>query len=149
MANSVIRLTKDQYFSGIASLVAQRSTCCRRQVGCVLVNERGHVIATGYNGVPANFQHCIDDAPCPGAHAPSGQSLDSCFAIHAEQNAMLQCADVFKIAKCYTTTAPCIQCVKLLLNTSCQEIVFLDDYPHADSKRLWELGGRSWRQLTA
>lgn len=145
----VSRIGRDEYFMSIAELVARRSTCKRRQVGCVMVNARGHIVATGYNGVPSGFPHCIDHAPCLGANLPSGQGLDQCFAVHAEQNAMLQCADVFAIDTCYTTASPCIQCIKLLLNTSCREIVFRVEYPHGESKILWEQGGRTWRNLTA
>lgn len=52
------RPTKDEYFLKIAADVATRSTCLRRAVGCVLVNERGHILATGYNGVAAGQLHC-------------------------------------------------------------------------------------------
>jgi dCMP deaminase len=140
------RISRDDYFMGVAGLGSLRATCKRRRVGCVLINSHGHIIATGYNGVPAGYPHC-QDQPCPGADAPSGSSLDKCFAIHAEQNALLQCPDVHTITACYTTVSPCIQCVKLLLNTSCQEIVFMEEYPHSDSQRLWEQGGRTWRKL--
>ena len=43
------RLETDAYFLEIAKTVAQRATCPRRQVGCVLVNSRNHIVATGYN----------------------------------------------------------------------------------------------------
>lgn len=52
------RPTKDDYFIQMAGLVSTRGTCIRRQVGCVLVNARGHVLATGYNGVAARQPHC-------------------------------------------------------------------------------------------
>lgn len=69
-----------------------------------------------------------------------------CEATHAEQNALLQCHDTDRIAVCYTTTSPCIQCVKLLANTNCRRIVFLDEYPHEHAKRLWLSLGRSWEK---
>ena len=72
----------------MAELVAERSTCRRRKVGCVLVDSNNHVVATGYNGVPTHFPHCLDE-PCEGATAPSGESLEKCLAVHAEQNALL------------------------------------------------------------
>ena len=134
----------DEYFMQMALLVASRSTCLRRAVGCVLVNDRKHVIATGYNGVAAGMPHCnefdnqaSDGYPwaCEGAELPSGQGLDSCQAIHAEQNALLQCRNVFEIHTCYTTTLPCLTCVKLLMNTSCERIVYTKTYPHEDAVR--------------
>lgn len=137
----------DEYFSMMALLVATRGTCPRRKVGCVLVSKDARVLATGYNGVPSGFKHCIDE-PCPGAKYKSGQGLDKCEAIHAEQNALLRAGDVTKIETAYCTTAPCIHCLKLLLNTSCQRIVFSEDYAHSETSRLlWEKAGRSWEYL--
>lgn len=136
-----------EYFMQMAHVVATRATCPRRKVGCVLVNARRHVLATGYNGVPAGQKHCIDH-PCPGAEAPSGQGLDLCEAIHAEQNALLQCRNVYDIDVCFVTTAPCITCTKLLLNTSCKIIVYANEYPHSFAAATrWRDDGRTWLQL--
>lgn len=136
----------EEYFLLMAQLVSTRSTCSRRRVGCVLVNEFNHVIATGYNGVAAGLPHCTDD-PCPGAHYPSGEGLQYCEAIHAEQNAIMQCRDITKIAKAYVTASPCIHCTRLLLGTSCHSIVFLQEYPHSLSEILWRNAGRSWTHI--
>jgi dCMP deaminase len=161
----VTRPAKDEYFLEFARVAATRSTCLRRSVGCILVNARGHVLATGYNGVATGLPHCNEEFhkrgskwhpggqrifphACQGAKAASGTDLDNCEAIHAEQNALLQCRDVWMIDTCYTTTAPCITCVKLLLATSCKRIVFLDDYPHANkSRRLWIGADRTWNHF--
>lgn len=125
----------DQYFLSMARLVSSRGTCLRRAVGCVLVSSRNHVLATGYNGVAAGVTHCLE-RPCEGADACSGTQLDKCNAIHAEQNALLQCKDVHEIETCYCTTAPCVTCTKLLMNTGCKRIVFEEDYP-SSGKALW------------
>lgn len=154
------RITKDQWAMKLAATTAKRSTCCRRNVGCALLNKRGHVLATGYNGVAAGLPHCNDGvevvAPgvvgvytlyknaCPGAYAPSGTDLDGCNAIHAEQNALLQCRDVWDIYACYVTASPCVTCCKLLLNTSCQVIIYSEEYPHSAAKELWVGAGREW-----
>lgn len=152
----------------MAVVTAQRRTCLRRAVGCVLLNARGHVLSTGYNGVAAGQPHCNELGPrigtadagmklnalrhvhphaCSGAHAPSGTNLDGCQAIHAEQNALLQCRDVYAIDTAYVTASPCMTCVKLLLNTSCQRIVYLEEYPHNTAKDLWESSGRKWEKI--
>ena len=135
------RISKDEYFSELASLVSRRGTCARRLVGCVLVSGRGHVLATGYNGVPRGHVHCIDHH-CPGAGLPSGTGLDQCEAIHAEQNALLQCKDVNDIDTAYVTAMPCMTCTKLLLNTSCRRIVYVEPYPHEEARLLWIKNGR-------
>lgn len=158
------RPQKDEYFLRIASLVSTRSTCLRRSVGCVLVNERGHVLATGYNGVAMGMPHCNEPLDrsssingtinvmlrannefpnaCPAARAVNGSNLDGCEAIHAEQNALLQCKDVWDIYTCYITNSPCVTCVKLLMNTSCRRIIFIHEYAHGEiSRKLWHSNG--------
>lgn len=151
------RPTPTEYFLRMAALAATRGTCLRRQVGCVLVDPRGHVLSTGYNGVAVGIAHCNewniaeDTFPyaCPGVKAPSGTQLDACGAIHAEQNALLQCRNVWEIETCYVTHSPCIACVKLLMNTSCTRIVFLEPYAHnAPARALWmrSVPTRTWRQ---
>lgn len=145
----------DRYFMDMARLVASRSTCVRRHVGCVLINSKNHVLATGYNGVHAGAKHCNDvevvaglgrlvfPNSCSGAETTtSGANLDACFAIHAEQNAMLQCPDVHTISKAYVTAFPCPTCTKLLLNTSCREIVYLEPYGDSKGLDLWVQSGR-------
>lgn len=123
----------DTYYLELARVVSTRGTCARRQVGCVLVDEHGQVLSTGYNGRPRGWLHCRGDdataSPCAAASSPSGTNLDGCEAIHAEQNALLQCGDVSRINTCYTTTQPCVTCAKLLLNTGCKRVVFSTTYP--------------------
>lgn len=142
------RPTADEYFAQMARLVSSRGTCARRRVGCVLVNARRHALATGYNGVAAGLSHCVD-APCPGRSAAPGTGLELCQAIHAEQNALLQCRDPWTIDTCYCTASPCVTCVKLLMNTSCRRIVFLEEYPHFEARQLWLSSGegKEWVHL--
>lgn len=157
------RINRSAWGLELARVTSLRGTCLRRQVGCILVNVRGHVLATGYNGRAAGIQHCNFQAArlgasgiameichphaCSGALAPSGTDLDSCEAIHAEANALLQCRDVSAIDTAYVTVSPCVSCTKLLLNTGCQSIVFSEAYAHDKKAReLWERAGRDWVQ---
>lgn len=68
---------------------------------------------------------------------PSGTGLAACQAIHAEQNALLQCRNITEIEACYCTASPCVHCLRMLLNTSCRRIIFAEEYPHPESKDLW------------
>ena len=142
-----MRPNLDRYMLSLAQEVSTRSTCIRRNVGCVLVNEEGKILATGYNGVPAGWAHCNENKPCPGALEPSGTGLDLCEAIHAEQNALLQCADVQQIFTAYITTSPCVTCTKLLINTSCSHIMFGEEYSQPSAKQLWKKTGLTWRMV--
>lgn len=131
------RSTIDEYFLNMAKLVSSRSTCLRRNVGCILVDCNNYVLATGYNGVARGEPHCLDHA-CPGAALPSGVGLDVCEAIHAEQNAILQCKNVKDVMAAYITVSPCPSCAKLLMNTSCQKIVFIEEYKDLAAQKLWK-----------
>lgn len=122
------RISQDDYFMGIAHLVSKRSTCVRRQVGCIILNNAYHIVATGYNGVPRGLSHCID-YPCSGAKYISGQGLDKCQAVHAEANALLQTPNILSVAMIYCTAKPCIHCLKMIMNTTCTELVYDQDYP--------------------
>ena len=135
------RLEKDDYFLEIAETVAKRGTCTRRQVGCVLVDSKGHIVATGYNGVPKNFKHCID-SPCDGAMYPSGEGLEKCEAIHAEINAFLQLRSDDDSLTMYTTTTPCLGCAKVICNSNVKKIVSLYQYSQ-DTLYMFAIAGIS------
>lgn len=139
-----MRPTKNDYFLSMARLVATRSTCLRRAVGVVLVNARGHVLATGYNGVPSGFEHCNEGHPCVGANAPSGQFLSGCLATHAEISALSQCHDVWQIDTLYATVTPCFECTKALISSGCRRIVAVEEYPHPSARQLWLRAKREW-----
>ncbi len=84
---------------------------------------------------------------CDGHDHQFGEPT-SCEAIHAEQNAVLQCRNTDAIHTAYVTTAPCKPCMKLLLNTGCRRIVFLEDHPGSEEARvIWEKAGREWLRL--
>lgn len=133
------RLSLDDTLMAVALVLAQRATCVKRQVGCVLTDKFGRILSTGYNGVARGLKHCTEKA-CPGAYDSAGS--DSCQAIHAEVNALLACRDTELIDTCYTTVLPCNSCMKTLMNTSCGRIVYLED--HADSRFVlgnWRIAG--------
>jgi len=142
-----IRPSKMMTFTRMADVLAEQSTCRRRQVGCILVDAGHHVLAVGYNGVAKGMPHCLDE-PCAGAGSKSGEDLVLCLAIHAEQNALIRCKEPNMIRTCYTNVEPCMHCLKMLLNTSCQRIVFLQPYAHSEMCKMhWENAGREWVQL--
>lgn len=122
-----MRPSSDAVFLGIAFVLAERGSCPRRKVGCVLVDQNRHILATGYNGAPKGAPHCLSN-PCAGASLPSGTGLELCEAIHAEQNALIRCKEPNSVHTAYVTTFPCIHCFKMLANTSCARIVYCHGY---------------------
>jgi dCMP deaminase len=149
----IMRPLLDAYMMELAKVAATRTTCIRRGVGCALMDSRGFLLGLGYNGVASSVPHCnevhaiggdYEHLPhvCVGHHLPPGQ--DSCEAVHAEQNAILQCGDPWKIDTTYVTLSPCKACLKLLLNTSCRRIVFLEEHTDLLPREMWLKAGRSW-----
>jgi len=128
------RWTADETFLAIATVLSKRSTCLDKQVGCVLVNATNKILATGYNGAPVGYIHCIDTGYCSKEYFESDKK---CLSAHAEQNALIQCVKPEEIHTAYLTLSPCLSCVKMLLNTGCQRIVFLKKHRHPEAKLFW------------
>ena len=51
------RISKNDYYLGIALAVSKRSTCLKRHYGAVIV-KNDEIVATGYNGAARNEQNC-------------------------------------------------------------------------------------------
>ena len=133
------RVSFDEYFMQLAHLIASRSTCLSRSVGAVIVRDN-HIIATGYNGAPRGVSHCLDTGCIRREHdIPSGERLDICKAVHAEQNAMLSAsrkdmigATMYLVGKRVDTGAyepganSCQMCRKMIINAGIKEV-----YHHA------------------
>ncbi len=135
----------DTYFLRITQLVAQRSTCMRRQVGAVIVKDR-RMLATGYNGAPNGVAHCFqrpDGCLREAQNIPSGQRQELCRGLHAEQNAILQAAAFgvsLKGGELYCTHQPCVTCAKMIINAGIKRVVFLGSYPDELSLELLKEG---------
>jgi len=129
---------------GIADLVAQRSTCIRRQVGAVIVKDK-NILATGYNGAPRGLAHCAE-VGCLRARfkVPSGEKHELCRGLHAEQNAIIQAAYHgvgISGATVYTATYPCVICAKMIINAGIVRIVYREPYDdHLSEQLLSEAG---------
>jgi dCMP deaminase len=50
------------------------------------------------------------------------------MAIHAEDNALLQCHRLDLLHTAYVSTTPCFQCAKRLCNTPLRRLVYVEDY---------------------
>lgn len=139
------RMSKKDYYLGIALAVSKRSPCLRRRYGCIIV-KNDEIIATGYNGSPRGESNCCDCYDeCPRKDKPhnSGDYSD-CTSVHAEQNAMLSAArkdmigatmylvaeedvclfgDGFKVWKRVKNVKPCPICERMIKNAGIKEVV--------------------------
>jgi dCMP deaminase len=123
-----MRKTWDQYFIELANHVSTRSTCNRKNVGCIIVKDN-NILATGYNGSLTKDQHCdetnhlIIDGHC-------------IRTIHAERNAIFQAAKngvCLKDAIAYVNVEPCWECFKSLVSSGIINIYYQSDYPNSNN----------------
>jgi len=135
-------MSKDEFFMMHAHLWATRSTCdrgpelffdpSRHGVGAVIVKD-GRIIASGYNGSPPGEPHCdeiqVDGGLMKGGHIMvAGHCVRT---IHAEENAILQCAlDGVSPSggTIYTTASPCYDCSKRLIRVGIRRLVYASRY---------------------
>lgn len=122
----------DEYFMGIAKVVALRSNCIKRRVASVIVKDK-RIISTGYNGTPRGIKNC-NEGGCPRCNSfgTSGKNLDECLCSHAEENAIVQSAYhgvSIQGSTIYTTFSPCLMCAKMILNSGITQVVYNAHYP--------------------
>ena len=146
------RLDIHEYYMNIAVQVSLRSTCMRRKGGAVIVKDN-RILSTGYNGAPSGLPNCIDNCErCyRSAHnIPSGKLLDMCFAVHSEQNAImnaLKTGEDLKGAALYVNTYPCVTCFKLTVQAGIKEVYYIDEYENEFTKQMAKEAGVKLVQL--
>jgi len=138
-----MRPSWDVYFSNIVAVVATRSTCLRATHGAIIVKDK-QILATGYNGAPSCTPNCSDLGECfrEANNIPSGQQYEKCRAVHAEANAIIQCAKhgvACKGATIYVDDVPCELCAKQILAAGITEVVFTRPSGRYCSKALNDL----------
>lgn len=133
------RLARDQYYLKMLELVSARSTCGRRAVGAIITDVDGHILSTGYNGVPRGVLHCTD-LPCLGRHDPRGDST-RCLSVHAEINALLQCSRLDLARVIYVSCTPCFSCAKAICNTEIKRIICCELYADQQGAELLASSG--------
>lgn len=137
------RMSWHEFFATQSRVMALRSTCPRLSVGCVIVRDK-RVIASGYNGSITGDEHCED----VGCKIVEGHCIR---AIHAEQNALLQCARfgiATKGASIYVTHSPCLTCTKSLIQAGIETIYYENAYhPDPYAKELLDKAGIPFIQV--
>ncbi|UTR07913.1 ComE operon protein 2 [Alkalihalobacillus sp. LMS6] len=124
------RISWDLYFMSQSQLLSLRSTCPRLKVGATIVREK-RIIAGGYNGSVSGSDHCLDH----GCYVVDGHCIRT---VHAEVNALLQCAKFgvpTKGAEIYITHFPCVHCAKSLIQAGISKVHYAKDYknqPYAE-----------------
>jgi len=111
------RITLDKMYMKIAQVVASRSSCDRRKVGCIIV-KNNQILSEGYNGTPHGWytNNCEDE---------DGETKDC--VIHAEANAIAKAASSSiscRDADMFCTLQPCYECAKLIVQSNIERVVY-------------------------
>ncbi len=137
-----------EYYLKMTELVASRATSPHRKVGAVIVHDK-RVLATGYNGAPKGFPHETDVGCCreelkKKGEIKSGERYELCTEVHAEMNAIIQCA-LYGVscrdATLYCSTVPCTMCARVLVNAQIRDIFVMNDDMGFDGKDFLKKGG--------
>ena len=74
----------------------------------------------------------------------SGTHAEICYAIHAEQNAIIQAARLgisIDGATLYCTHQPCVICAKMIVNAGIRRVVYQEGYPDDFAVEMLKEGG--------
>lgn len=116
----------DEVYMQVVEIIAQRSTCLRKKVGAVITFDH-RILSHGYNGVPSGHEHCCDTDLCLKTLAGSEEYK---VCVHAEQNAICQCAKrglALDGATVYVNADVCITCAKLMISSGVARVVVRRD----------------------
>lgn len=129
------RASWDDTWIAVAQVMAKRSLCSRDQVGAVIVDRTNRIVATSYNGAPANFDPgaglqypALCEEWCArgtfGPTAETAQSYTDCPALHAEANGLSVCdRSLREGGTLYVTSHMCWGCAKLVANSGLTRVV--------------------------
>ena len=137
----------DKRFMEMAYVVSSWSSCYQenRQVGAVITRDK-RILTTGYNGAGSGIQSCKERGEClrRKLNIASGTRAEVCYAVHAEQNAIIQAAKLgisVDGATLYCTHQPCVICAKMIINSGIKRVVYKEGYPDEFSLEMFAQAG--------
>lgn len=137
----------DRRFMEMAKLVGTWSSCYKsnRKIGTVCVRDK-RVLTTGYNGAPSGIKSCVERGECMRQKfgIESGKNAEFCYAVHSEQNAIVQAAKLgisLEGATLYCTHQPCSMCTRQIINAGIKRVVYQNPYPDEFSLKLFNEAG--------
>ncbi len=137
----------DERFMDMAFKVSTWSSCFKedRQVGAVITKDK-RILTTGYNGAGSGIKSCKEKGECLRVKLgiASGTRHELCYAVHAEQNAIIQAAKLgvsVEGATLYCTHQPCVICAKMIINSGIKRVVYKHGHPDDFSMEMFKEAG--------
>ena len=124
---------RDYLYMRMARTWAVNSYCVRRKVGALLVKDQ-MIISDGYNGTPSGFENICEDE----------NNVSTPYGRHAEANALPKVArskNSSDGATLYVTASPCLECSKLIIQSSIKRVVYGEEYRIMDGVELLKRAG--------
>lgn len=141
------RIPVDLIYMQMAYQIAKLSYAKRRRVGCVIVKDT-QIISTGYNGTPHGFDNGCEEDQIKEIENENHKRVleekgyscdDACCSkevtkrevLHAESNALAKISKSTlssEGADLYTTTCPCFDCAKLIIQSGIKRVFYSEDY---------------------
>lgn len=115
-------------FLELTDVIAGWSKDPSRGVGALIVTSTHQIVATGFNGLPRGFEDTDDRLQRPNKYD---------FVVHAELNALIQCArnGVTPIGcTLYSSFSPCVNCAIAIVQAGIERVV---TYEVEDSDDRW------------
>jgi dCMP deaminase len=130
------RPTWDEYFLNICKAVATRSIDENTKIGCVVVDNRNRIVATGYNSFPPG----VNDDKYPKDRVSTilidGERVNKYDIMsHAEASALIHASGDLSKCTLYVGTMPCHECCKLIIHSGIKRVVIGDVEIHGGWKR--------------
>ena len=150
----------------MAYQIAKLSYAKRRRVGCVIVKDT-QIISTGYNGTPHGFENDCEEEQVRTVDNPEHMEIliekgydceGGCCSkevtrrevLHAESNALAKISKSTLSsngADLYTTTCPCFDCAKLIIQSGIKRVFYSEDYRDMSGVALLEKAGIETKEV--
>jgi dCMP deaminase len=147
------RLSWDETFMNLASIISKRAACKFHEAGIVFVDKNHRIISVGYNGPTEGDYHCLEVGCAKVDGDPQTKKLQRCRGAHAEINGIINAQDPTRLrgATAYSLLFPCYDCMKAFNNAGIKEIVYATEYKRIqtggekqeEENEAWELAKKA------
>jgi dCMP deaminase len=141
------RISVDVIYMQIAYQISKLSYAERRKVGCIVVKDE-QIVSFGYNGTPHGFDNQCEETQTRNIDNSDHKEIliekgyeceDTCCSkqvtkqevLHAESNALMKISKSTLTSKgsiLYTTTSPCFECAKLIIQAGVEKVFYCEGY---------------------
>lgn len=121
--DEIKELNNAKKYLKIADSISALSKANRRKVGAIIVDKKGIIVGTGYNGTPRGTDN----------NCETENNITKDVVIHAEQNAIFNSnrldLDGYTV---YCTTEPCLRCSASLVQKGIKKVYYSEEYSTHD-----------------